>query len=62
MGSTNNKERSGSYFKEDKVIYQLNNDKIKTNIIISTGNRVKIKDSKTDINQLVPFSKLIHLR
>ena len=61
MGSTNDKESCNTFHKKDAVSYQLNDDEIRTGIIISTGNHVKIKESLTNIIHIAPINKVRHL-
>ena len=58
--STHGKEmRLCTYDLGDKVICQLNDNKLRTGTITFIGSQVKIKDSKTDITQSVPLKNVI---
>ena len=63
MGSTNNKENCNKLYKGESVSYQLNDDdEIRTGVIISIGNRIKIKEHGTKITHFAPINKVRHLR
>ena len=63
MGSTNDKENYNKLYKGDTVSYQLNDDyKIRTGVIISIGEIVKIKETLHGEIRFVPINKVRHLR
>ena len=63
MGSTNNKKNCNKLHKGESVSYQLNDDdEIRTGIIISINNRIKIKEHGTKIIHFALINKVRHLR
>ena len=60
MGSAYAKERPNTFYTGNKVIYQLNDNKIRTGTITSGGSHLQIKDSKTNITHSVPHENVRH--
>ena len=62
MGSTYAKESPNTFNRGNRVIYQLNDGKIRTGTITSMGSHIQVKDSKTNITKSVPHKNVSHFR